>query len=99
MSSLDVTPSRNESVHVSGRELLNAVDLSLDLIPTYVTGTISGAHPAQQDLAIAVNGTIEAVTRSYTDAGETKFGAMVPEKSIHAGANDVSVYAVSGRRR
>jgi hypothetical protein len=83
-------------VHVSGRELLNAVDLSLDLIPTYVTGTISGAH-GQQDLAIAVNGTVEAVTRSYTDAGETKFGAMVPEKSLHAGANEVSVYAVNGR--
>lgn len=96
VSTLDVTPSRNESVHVSGRELLNAVDLSLDLIPTYVTGTISGAH-GQQDLAIAVNGTVEAVTRSYTDAGQTKFGAMVPEKSIHAGANEVSVYAVTGR--
>ena len=96
ISTLDVRPSQNESVHVSGRELLNAVDLSLDLIPTYVTGTIGGAH-GQQDLAIAVNGTIEAVTRSYTDAGQTKFGAMVPEKSIHAGANDVSVYAVSGR--
>jgi hypothetical protein len=45
-----------------------------------------------------VNGTVEAVTRSYTDAGETKFGAMVPEKSIHAGANEVSVYAVDGRK-
>ena len=26
-----------------------------------------------------MNGTIEAVTRSYTEQGETKFGAMVPE--------------------
>ena len=83
---------------MSGRELLNAVDPSLDLIPTYVTGTIGGAH-GQQDLAIAVNGTIEAVTRSYTDAGQTKFGAMVPEKSIHAGANEVSVNARGIRRK
>jgi len=91
-----VHPSANEAVHVSGRELLAAVDPSLDLVPTYVTGTLSGAHPAQQDLAIAANGTIAAVTRSYTDSGQTKFGAMIPEKSLHAGANEVSVYAVNG---
>jgi hypothetical protein len=96
IGTLDVTPSRNESVHVSGRELLNSVDLSLDLIPTYVTGTISGAH-GQQNLAIAVNGMVKAVTRSYTDTGQMKFGAMIPEEAIHAGANEVSVYAVSGR--
>jgi hypothetical protein len=85
-------------VHISGRELFGAVDLSLDLLPSYVTGTITGPHPGQQDLAVAVNGTIEAVTRSYTEGGQTKFGAMVPEQSIHAGANEVSVYAVGGGR-
>ena len=96
VSSLAVHPSANEAVHVSGRELLAAVDPSLDLVPTYVTGTLSGTHPAQQDLAIAANGTIAAVARSYSDSGQTKFGAMIPEKSIHAGANEVSVYAVNG---
>jgi hypothetical protein len=96
VSSLRVTTSKGEGVHVSGRELLGSVDLSLDLVPSYVTGTITGPHPQRQDLAVAVNGTIEAVTRSYTESGTTKFGAMVPEKSIHAGANDVSVYAAAG---
>ena len=96
VSSLAVHPSTNEGVHVSGRELLAAVDPSLDLVPTYVTGTLSGSHAAEQDLAVAANGTIAAVTRSYSDAGETKFGAMIPEKAIHAGANEVSVYAVNG---
>jgi hypothetical protein len=96
VASLTVRPSENEEVHVSGRELLAAVDRSLDLVPTYVTGTLSGTHPAQQDLAIAANGTIAAVTRSYSDAGQTKFGGMIPEKSIHAGANEISVYAVNG---
>ena len=81
---------------MSGRELLNAVDPALDLVPTYVTGTLGGSHPAQQDLAIGVNGTVAAVTRSYSDAGQTKFGAMIPERTLHAGANDVSVYAVNG---
>jgi hypothetical protein len=85
-------------VHVSGRELLAAVDLSLDVLPSYITGTLSGRHPAQQDLAVAVNGKIEAVSRSYAEFGQTKFAALVPERSIHQGANEVSVYAVNGTK-
>ena len=96
VGALDVRPSSSEGVEVSGRELLGAVDLSLDLLPSYVTGTITGQHPQQQDLAVGVNGTIEAVTRSYTEFGETRFAAMVPERSLHTGANEVSVYAVAG---
>jgi hypothetical protein len=96
VSGLDVRPSSSESVELSGRELLGAVDTSLDLLPSYMTGTISGRHPQRQDLAVAVNGTIEAVTRSYTEFGETKFAAMVPERSLRPGANEVSVYAFAG---
>jgi hypothetical protein len=96
VSGLNVQPSASEGVQLSGRELLGAVDLSLDVLPSYVTGTLMGRHPTQQDLAVSVNGKIEAVTRSYTEFGQTKFAALVPEQSIHAGANDVSVYAVAG---
>ena len=96
MSTLAVQPSTGEGVELSGRELLASVDLSLDVLPSYITGTLTGRHPPQQDLAVAVNGKIEAVTRSYTEFGETKFAALVREQSIHAGANDVSVYAVNG---
>jgi hypothetical protein len=96
VSALDVRPSADEGVQLSGRELLAAVDLSLDVVPNYITGKLTGRLPAQQDLAVSVNGKVEAVTRSYTEFGETKFAALVPEQSIHAGANDVSVYAVAG---
>jgi len=85
-------------VQVSGKELLADVDLSLDVLPNYITGTLTGSHPQQQDLAVAVNGRIEAVTRSYNEFGQTKFAALVPEQSIHAGANDVGVYAVNGTK-
>ena len=98
VTGLAVKKSSTESVHVSGRELLAAVDLSLDVLPSYITGTLTGRHPAQQDLAVAVNGKIEAVTRSYTEFGQTKFAALVPEESIRQGANEVSVYAVNGTK-
>ncbi len=93
---LHVRPSSREAVEVSGRELLNVVDLSLDTLPSYVTGTLSGRHPVQQDLAVSVNGRIEAVTRSYPELGETKFAALVPERAFRPGANDVAIYAVAG---
>jgi sulfatase-like protein len=95
---LNVRPSADEGVRLSGRELLSAVDLSLDVVPSYITGTLTGRHPPLQDLAVAVNGKIEAVTRSYSDFGEAKFAALVPEQSMREGANDVTVYAVNGTR-
>jgi hypothetical protein len=98
VTSLAVQKSSTESVHVSGRELLAAVDLSLDVLPSYITGTLGGHHPSQQDLGVAVNGKVEAVTRSYTEFGQTKFAALVPEQSIRQGANEVSVYAVNGTK-
>src|SRR5262249_23214167 len=42
VSSLTVRPSSSEGVHVNGRELLGAVDPSLGVLPTYVTGTLTG---------------------------------------------------------
>jgi hypothetical protein len=93
---LDTRPSRGTGYELNGRELLEVVDLSTDLLPTYLTGHITGSHPPQQDLAIAVNGTIRAVTRSYTGLGTTKFQALVPEEALRAGANDVAVFAVGG---
>jgi arginine exporter protein ArgO len=96
VGTLDVRSSTDEGVQLSGRELLANVDLSIDVLPSYITGKLTGRHPSQQDLAVAVNGTVEAVTRSYREFGETKFAALVPERSIREGANDVTVYAVTG---
>jgi len=96
VDSLPVRPSSGEGVRISGHELLGAVDLSLGQLPTYLNGTLLGPRPTRQNVAIAVNGTIAAVTRSYEELGETKFAAIVPESSLQAGANDVRVYAVDG---
>ena len=93
VGSLVIRPSRGMSVELNGRELLRAVDLSSDLMPNYLTGRITGTR-AQQNLAVALNGTIWAVTRSYTEFGTARFAALVPESAVRAGANDVAVFAV-----
>lgn len=96
IAKLDTRSSRGTDFELDGRELLEVVDLSSDVLPSYLTGHITGSHPPQQDLAIVVNGTIRAVTRSYTELGTTKFAAVVPEDSLHAGANDVAIFVVDG---
>jgi hypothetical protein len=63
--------------------------------PSHVSGAIDGL-PAGRDLAVAVNGSIRAVARTYDFLGRIRFSAMVPEAAFRAGYNDVSVLAVEG---
>jgi hypothetical protein len=63
--------------------------------PVRVYGRIDGA-PAGQDVAVAVNGTIVAVTRSFDHDGDTLVSAVTPEDAYRPGKNTVRVYAVEG---
>ncbi|MBI3863463.1 MAG: sulfatase-like hydrolase/transferase [Planctomycetia bacterium] len=48
-------------------------------------------------LAVAVNGTIRATTRTYRlDGFRDRFFVMFPESALHEGPNDVQFYSVSG---
>ncbi len=49
-------------------------------------------------IAVSVNGTIQAVTRTYRIAGapSRQWSAMVPELAFHEGKNDVRIYKVTG---
>jgi len=83
-------------VDIDGAQQLDAVDLRSEVLPAYVTGRISGGSNEDEDLAVALNGTIAATTRSYDDAGEERFAALVPERLLHNGSNLVETFAVSG---
>jgi hypothetical protein len=63
--------------------------------PVRVYGRIHGA-PAGQEVAVAVNGRIVAVTRSFEHDGETLVSAVTPEDAYRPGANSVRVYVVTG---
>ena len=70
--------------------------------PCYIAGTIVSSNSAEESvvLAIAINGTIHAVTRtSQQTSSATRWSGMVPEWVFHAGQNDVRVYSVSGPDR
>jgi len=58
---------------------------------------VSGADgPDTFDLAVAVNGVIQAVTRSFREGPNTVgFSAIVPESAFRLGRNDIEVLVVS----
>jgi hypothetical protein len=94
VSSLPVTQG-NASVSIDGRSLFADVDPTSLFSPGHVTGSVGGA-PSGVDLAVAVNGTIEAVTQTFDSDGSIHFASFVPDTDFRKGANVVDVYAVHG---
>jgi hypothetical protein len=68
-------------------------DPEAPVLPTRIAGEIDGARGGE-DVAIAVNGRIAAVTRTFSFAGETLISALLPESAFRPGANQVRLYLV-----
>ncbi|MEA2419368.1 MAG: hypothetical protein QOE60_1574 [Thermoleophilaceae bacterium] len=72
------------------------------IVPTQIAGDLSGgAAGAKRDLAVAVNGRIEAVGRSFYLQGDPTehFALNVPESSLHEGGNSIELYEVAAGER
>ncbi|MDQ4049542.1 MAG: hypothetical protein M3131_09220, partial [Actinomycetota bacterium] len=87
---------------IVGAADMRAVGPASLILPTQVAGPVSGgARGAKRDVAVAVNGTIEAVGRTFYLRGSTQesYAMMVPETAMRPGANSVEVFEVSNRGR
>jgi hypothetical protein len=71
------------------------------VVPTQIAGDLQGGAGEGRELAVAVNGRIEAVGRSFRLAGDPTehFAFMVPEGSLREGRNAVEVFEVVGGER
>jgi len=83
-------------------QLVNAaefrrVDLESSTVPVHVVGRVKQPGP-HRNVAIAVNGRIAAVSRSFKLAtgGDELVAAMVPESAFRQGRNSVQVMEVTG---
>ena len=66
-------------VHLNGEHQLADVQTSSGFVPARITGTIDdGLVAVDDELAIAVNGRIAAVTRPFREDGRLRFGALTP---------------------
>src|SRR5829696_3797306 len=71
---------------VAQPDLFANVDRASGVVPAQIAGDLTGGTPgAKRDVAVAVNGTIQAVGRSfYLEGDRTEhFALMVPESSLH----------------
>lgn len=96
VSALRVESESPFVAHLKGRSDYDDIDTASGWIPALVRGTVTGAGlPAALDLAVAVNGVIRAVTRSFEPTAESvRFVAMVPEQAFRDGPNLVEVFVV-----
>jgi hypothetical protein len=98
IANLTVRPS-TAGAQIDGRAFLDAVDPNAEFVPTFLAGTVTGKHPSQLDLAVALNGRIAAVTQTFSQDGKTQFSALYPESALRPGRNVVDVFAVRGPGR
>ena len=93
VSSLTVVPARTTRIELDGRTLLDSVDRASGFVPTFLEGRLLPVG-SRSDLAVALNGRVAAVTRTFDQHGQTRFSAMVPEDALRNGRNDVEVFVV-----
>jgi hypothetical protein len=82
---------------IANAALVADVDRSEEIIPTRVTGRLPGTPRGKmRDLAVAVNGRIEAVGRSFHLRGRRTefFSLLVPESALRRGRNQLEVLEV-----
>jgi Sulfatase len=90
-------PSTDLSAEMANAELVNDVDPRGPIAPTRVVGRIEGSPPgAVHALAVAVNGRVRAVGRSFHLRGERPeyFSLNVPERALRRGDNRLQLLEV-----
>ena len=101
VSTAAVARSRGLHYTIANADLFKDVEPWAEVWPTRVTGRLSDGKPdALRDLAVAVNGRIAAVGRSFHLDGQPTefFSLIVPESALRRGRNDVRL-VVPGRVR
>jgi hypothetical protein len=94
LGSLHVTGSLSASATIDavGSKLVRAFPRRSQLIPSPLTGPVSGLH-AGDTIAVALNGQVAAVSAVYRGP---RFSALVPESAFRPGRNAVRAFLVTG---
>lgn len=97
LANLDIGPAASFSATLDNDEDYESVDPTADLIPAYIHGTVDrSTDDAPVRIAIAVNGTIQAITRSFVLVDVVQFQAMIPPDSFTPGPNEIQLISIDG---
>ena len=97
VDALRIGPARHVPVSVANAQLVRRVTFAGDVLPTRVTGKLGPGRPGTlRDLAVAVNGRIRAVGRSFRLRFRPTeyFSLVVPESSLRRGRNVGELFEV-----
>ncbi len=85
------------TVEIDGGHLFEQVDLESSFLLSRISGRVLENQDSRigRTLAIGVNGTVRAVTRTSHLDGDTVFSALVPETSFRDGSNRIRIYETS----
>ena len=94
LGSLEIEGSTSASATIDsvGSKLVRAFPKRSQLIPSPLTGPVSGLHPGDA-IALALNGQVAAVSVVYRGP---RFSALVPESAFRRGRNAVRAFLVTG---
>lgn len=92
---VDDLPGSDLRVAIKEPGLYREVDISGDVIPVRIGGTVLGAARGDEILAVTVNGVVGSLTRAYKDDGAVSFLAMVPPELFRDGDNVIEVLEVT----
>jgi Sulfatase len=98
VSSLSPAPRGELRAELQDGDVYDDVDTKTDFLPTHPVATVSGGQAGQvHDVAIAVNGRIAAVSKTFylaTDESQELISAMIPPESLRNGKNAVELFVV-----
>jgi hypothetical protein len=94
VTALRPAPGGGASASIDAASALGDVEPG-GVVPSQLTGSITGAGPGRHDLAVAVNGRVATVSQSFPWKGTERFSAMVPPEAFRAGRNRVEVLLVA----
>jgi Sulfatase len=89
--------ARSSAVEVRVDETAAFLDVrpGSGFVPARISGRVtSGRVDPGLELAVAVNGRVQALTRCLRTGGSQRFRALVPETAFRRGANEVDVFLV-----
>lgn len=94
---LDVQPIGETTATIRDPGSFNVVDVDGPVLPAAIIGSVQTSEEGDLVIAVGINGSIVAVTRSYRDAdGSTRFYALIPPESFVDGRNEVDLILVRG---
>ena len=87
--------SRAIRVRIEDESLLGDTRKAEGVVPARISGVVEeGKLDPGTELAVAVNGRIQALTRCFEVGEVQRFRAMVPESALREGSNRVDVFAI-----